>query len=144
MKLTFEEYLDSYKNEPDWMPRPTLEEYEKIQEECLLAEFLGYKEYPNIILHRWDEQGEAYYEQPLDYGLYLKYDPIQTNRKVFEGNDELIIGEMRWSDWNNLMFVVDKIRSYPTVNDMNDGSISIERFEITKHSMFLNKTARGS
>ena len=57
MKLTFEEYLDSYKNEPDWIPRPTFEEYEKIQEECLLAEFLGYKEYPNTILHRYDEEG---------------------------------------------------------------------------------------
>lgn len=142
MKITFEEYLDSYKNEPDWMPRPTLEEYEKIQEECLLAEFLGYKEYPNTVLHRWDEQGEVWYEQMFEYGLYLTYDPIQTNRKVFEGNDELIIGSMYWLDWNNLMMVVDKLRSYSAYNNMEEGSIAIERFEISKNAMILNYSKR--
>ena len=138
MKITFEEYLDSYKNEPVWLPRPTLEEYEKIQEECLLAEFLGYKERPNTIVHRYDEQGEVWYEQNCEYGLYLKYDPMVSNRKVFEGNDEMMIGDMNWFDWNNLMVVVDKVRAFPSNNSMLEGAISIERFEISRTGMLLS------
>jgi len=146
MKLTFEEYLNSYKNEPDWMPIPTLEEYEKIQEDCLLAEFLGYKEYPNTILYRWDEQGDVWYEQMIEYGLYLTYDPIISNRKVFEGNDELIIGEMNWLDWNNLMMLVDKVRSFGDFSSKKSANneVRIDRFSMGKTTVSMDIAMNGN
>jgi hypothetical protein len=146
MKITFEEYLDSYKDQPEWMPRPTIEEYESIQEECLLAEFLGYQERPNTILYRWDEQAEVWYDQRFEYGLYLTYDPIVSNRKVFEGNDELIIGEMRWKSWDNLMMIVDKVRSFKDFSSRKTESdeVRIDRFSMGKTTISMDIVMNGN
>lgn len=146
MNLTFEQYLDSYKNQPDWMPRPTLEDYEEIQEECLLAEFLGYQERPNTVLHRWDEQGEVWYEQMFEYGLYLTYDPIASNRKVYEGNNELIIGGMSWKSWDNLMMLVDKVRSFGDFSSRKSESdeVRIDRFSMGKTTVSMDIAMNGN
>lgn len=133
--MTFEQYVESYKNEPYWMPVPTLEEYNKIQEDCLLAEFLGYKEYSNVICRRYDESVDDYYDDLCEYGVYSKYEPLADI--PFYESDVLMFDGMNWLDWNHLMMVVDKIRSYPSVNDMEEGSIAVERFEISRTGMVL-------
>lgn len=36
MNLTFEEYLKTFEVESNWMPRPTFEGCNRIQEECMI------------------------------------------------------------------------------------------------------------
>lgn len=86
----------------------------------LLAEFLGweYEEY---------RPGHGSWFETTNFARYVAASELKFDR-----------------DWNELMKVVDKIRNYPTINDMNEGSVSIERFEINKNSMFLNYAKRSN
>ncbi len=46
-------------------------------------------------------------------------------------------------DWNQLMLVLDKIRSYPIILNMEeDGSVSLNEFKIGMNSMLLEYSKR--
>lgn len=72
---------------------------------------------------------------------FFEEDEIET--KIWLKDDTDIEFEPKFHcDWNQLMLVVEKIRSYPIYNDMNDGSISVERFEINRNSVFMSFAKR--
>lgn len=128
MKLTFEEYLDSYKDEPPWFPRPTLEEYNHICEVEMIAEFLGYsRKIVKFQTKTWNSSDEYYWDW-TEGELWCDEhgDPIDEEYDT-----------LNFHHWNELMEVVNKVRSYPSINSMTEGEISIPRFEIGRNGMFL-------
>lgn len=99
----------------------------------LLSHFLGYS-YDIVRYTRFTNS-------KLLNDEFLEEDEIETTLWFKNGEIIQYEPEFHWN-WNQLMLVVEKIRSYPIYNDMNDGSISVERFEINRNSVFMSFAKR--
>lgn len=98
----------------------------------LLAKFLGYSR--KVVKYReriWNSSDEYYWDW-TEGELWVD----ASSYPIDDENDTLKFHY----DWNSLMKVVEKIRSYPNYNDMEECSVSIERFEINRYSMFMSFT----
>lgn len=101
----------------------------------LLAKFLGYsRKVVKIQERNWNSSNEYYWNWTEGERWVNKHnDPI---------DDEY--GELTFHcDWNHLMMVVDKIRSYPVILNMEEnGSVSLDEFKIGMNSMLLKYSKR--
>ncbi len=99
----------------------------------LLAKFIGYSR--KVVSYEekvWNSSNE-YYWSWIEGELWVNHNDVPID----DESDQLKFHY----DWNELMKVVDKIRSYPGMSKQFEnekiGAILIDRFEIGKFGMFL-------
>ena len=134
MNCTYHQYLEHCKSDPKWYRAATEEDFNAWQENCLLAEFMGYEERPFTTLKTWDEEMESYDDVMYEYGLYMRYEP--KDKVVYDRDDVLLYDSMGWCEWGNLMMLVFKIFSYPITDNApipNEvGWVGTEDFQLNR------------